>query len=113
MIRRPPRSTLFPYTTLFRSPDQATGHRGRHRVDALQVLAAVLGDPRSREHVTERPGAGRDVAPHRRRDDRRAPAQHLVEDGDPSAPGLAEEGRLAGGLRDLLEHRPPAPAELA
>src|SRR3712207_8910716 len=23
MIRRPPRSTLFPYTTLFRSPDQA------------------------------------------------------------------------------------------
>src|SRR5256885_5849069 len=25
MIRRPPRSTLFPYTTLFRSPDR--GHR--------------------------------------------------------------------------------------
>src|SRR2546430_2912339 len=24
MIRRPPRSTLFPYTTLFRSPDNAT-----------------------------------------------------------------------------------------
>src|SRR5256885_7359486 len=23
MIRRPPRSTLFPYTTLFRSPDKA------------------------------------------------------------------------------------------
>src|SRR3712207_7594070 len=23
MIRRPPRSTLFPYTTLFRSPDQS------------------------------------------------------------------------------------------
>src|SRR3712207_6858543 len=28
MIRRPPRSTLFPYTTLFRS-----GRRQRHRVD--------------------------------------------------------------------------------
>src|SRR3712207_9098298 len=25
MIRRPPRSTLFPYTTLFRSDDEATG----------------------------------------------------------------------------------------
>src|SRR5437763_5113711 len=25
MIRRPPRSTLFPYTTLFRSPDFPTG----------------------------------------------------------------------------------------
>src|SRR5260370_42519788 len=30
MIRRPPRSTLFPYTTLFRSPqpgDESDGHR--------------------------------------------------------------------------------------
>src|SRR2546430_14127095 len=26
MIRRPPRSTLFPYTTLFRSYDDARGH---------------------------------------------------------------------------------------
>src|SRR5258707_8672366 len=26
MIRRPPRSTLFPYTTLFRSPDRPRGH---------------------------------------------------------------------------------------
>src|SRR5438034_11764818 len=25
MIRRPPRSTLFPYTTLFRSPDERAG----------------------------------------------------------------------------------------
>src|SRR5258708_26473653 len=33
MIRRPPRSTLFPYTTLFRS-------RGRHREHA--VIAFVL-----------------------------------------------------------------------
>src|SRR5256886_7240304 len=26
MIRRPPRSTLFPYTTLFRSPEVVVGH---------------------------------------------------------------------------------------
>src|SRR3712207_8614536 len=32
MIRRPPRSTLFPYTTLFRSP----GGRARGRHDAAQ-----------------------------------------------------------------------------
>src|SRR2546427_6759296 len=33
MIRRPPRSTLFPYTTLFRSaePGNATGDRGERR----------------------------------------------------------------------------------
>src|SRR5947199_6464264 len=30
MIRRPPRSTLFPYTTLFRSQDHL--HAGRHEV---------------------------------------------------------------------------------
>src|SRR3712207_8260098 len=28
MIRRPPRSTLFPYTTLFRSPGSHPGRRG-------------------------------------------------------------------------------------
>src|SRR3712207_8468193 len=27
MIRRPPRSTLFPYTTLFRSPPQTLGYQ--------------------------------------------------------------------------------------
>src|SRR2546430_8871146 len=38
MIRRPPRSTLFPYTTLFRSPvqvaPQAKHHLLGHRLDA-------------------------------------------------------------------------------
>src|SRR5256885_7230009 len=36
MIRRPPRSTLFPYTTLFRSQD--------HRQVAELVAAVALGD---------------------------------------------------------------------
>src|SRR3712207_8465653 len=44
MIRRPPRSTLFPYTTLFRSGGQADGRapdRGlRLRRDAAAPLAA-------------------------------------------------------------------------
>src|SRR2546422_1592033 len=49
MIRRPPRSTLFPYTTLFRSRDadyhSRTGGDMRHRLAAgvLGVIAAVLG----------------------------------------------------------------------
>src|SRR2546422_5218793 len=30
MIRRPPRSTLFPYTTLFRSPKERFGPAVRH-----------------------------------------------------------------------------------
>src|SRR5258706_7136161 len=32
MIRRPPRSTLFPYTTLFRSAPRLPYHRGDHVV---------------------------------------------------------------------------------
>src|SRR3712207_8240007 len=32
MIRRPPRSTLFPYTTLFRSPKRQPGRRPRVRL---------------------------------------------------------------------------------
>src|SRR3712207_8268572 len=48
MIRRPPRSTLFPYTTLFRSdPAQPGDVRRLHGVrDALQQLARV-GRPRA------------------------------------------------------------------
>src|SRR2546430_10293630 len=38
MIRRPPRSTLFPYTTLFRSP--SSSHRQRAAV-------SLLGPPRA------------------------------------------------------------------
>src|SRR2546427_7023452 len=46
MIRRPPRSTLFPYTTLFRSQDPAEGG-GRivgeccHFLDLILFLAGV------------------------------------------------------------------------
>src|SRR5689334_25393424 len=40
MIRRPPRSTLFPYTTLFRSV-------------AAQIAMCERDLPRAREHITE------------------------------------------------------------
>src|SRR3712207_7163270 len=40
MIRRPPRSTLFPYTTLFRSVD---GRRGREVLQCGLRQAAVAG----------------------------------------------------------------------
>src|SRR2546425_7540741 len=61
MIRRPPRSTLFPYTTLFRSVfmraagDQKTGEGlqdfERHRGQC--ALRLVAGDFRSEEHTSE------------------------------------------------------------
>src|SRR5258708_18228385 len=50
MIRRPPRSTLFPYTTLFRSPAQIDeGAEVAHRGDG--PLGARLR--RSEEHTSE------------------------------------------------------------
>src|SRR5216683_4393375 len=53
MIRRPPRSTLFPYTTLFRShsPDQLCTKRLNRT--ACTRLPALLGRVRSEEHTSE------------------------------------------------------------
>src|SRR3712207_8075598 len=71
MIRRPPRSTLFPYTTLFRSEAGHGGHRAHARDVADQtadlrhhLLRALEGGalrqpdldeqgPRSEEHTSE------------------------------------------------------------
>src|SRR3712207_8668603 len=75
MIRRPPRSTLFPYTTLFRSTTtmgtvtlglsgqacvahtRALVHRDVHDefLAIVEAMAALVnyGDPRSEEHTSE------------------------------------------------------------
>src|SRR2546428_1992540 len=64
MIRRPPRSTLFPYTTLFRSvrrrPPRRTREgmaleRGprRHGPRAPAAGSPALDPPRSEEHTSE------------------------------------------------------------
>src|SRR3989449_3062967 len=61
MIRRPPRSTLFPYTTLFRSPD----HQERRWLERASAAAQRIRDivarmaritrieRRSEEHTSE------------------------------------------------------------
>src|SRR5256885_7008690 len=74
MIRRPPRSTLFPYTTLFRSHQTAHPHRCKgtqlsanfsapilrlKRTHTVGVIAEEIGDAygskviRSEEHTSE------------------------------------------------------------
>src|SRR5256885_13908652 len=107
MIRRPPRSTLFPYTTLFRSP-------AGDGADAAQGLAvARLADLRGLA-----PAAGRR---RRRRQDRYgraalagggANADPALGDhqggGDPGAgPLLSGPDPRAGGAPPL--HPPPPP----
>src|SRR2546426_9164122 len=68
MIRRPPRSTLFPYTTLFRSLREGAAHlvRGTHGHRGLVHDHPVLG------HVPA------DVARGRDRKSTRLNSSHLV-----------------------------------
>src|SRR5258708_29169747 len=65
MIRRPPRSTLFPYTTLFRSVPRQIGSRGDSDsrrcspaiVNFFSLVRRKMDDvivaPRSEEHTSE------------------------------------------------------------
>src|SRR5258708_24160188 len=62
MIRRPPRSTLFPYTTLFRSPRSnrpfalTENSDGRHGASAFAAAIRVhhfVSHHRSEEHTSE------------------------------------------------------------
>src|SRR5260221_6947151 len=52
MIRRPPRSTLFPYTTLFRSRHLAVLRRGVWGA-ARHPVGRARDQPRSEEHTSE------------------------------------------------------------
>ena len=61
MIRRPPRSTLFPYTTLFRSHDDPGDRDGAYKIKRINIFVVSHGgasediDPfdRSEEHTSE------------------------------------------------------------
>src|SRR5258708_23878207 len=71
MIRRPPRSTLFPYTTLFRSP--------RRRPSPLLIAASrPLSTTRNRSPCEPLFPAGR-AAPHRRPAGNRRSEEHTSE----------------------------------
>src|SRR2546430_8066809 len=78
MIRRPPRSTLFPYTTLFRSARRGPHARDRGTVARRDDVAALLesapagdrslgarGDASRQEHFPEE-------LPRRRAEDRKS-----------------------------------------
>src|SRR5260221_9652541 len=54
MIRRPPRSTLFPYTTLFRSQSTAQTTRGTCTAPSASTdTSATSTHTRSEEHTSE------------------------------------------------------------
>src|SRR2546430_15252992 len=105
MIRRPPRSTLFPYTTLFRSPVR------RFREDVAVVLERSLREAAHDGIVVhdQDARAGCDGA-----GGRRGPPPAGGGGGPPPAPGAparprgAAHPRPAGGGR-RPRGRPPAP----
>src|SRR2546426_4005232 len=96
MIRRPPRSTLFPYTTLFRSRPAASLDRPPH----------PLGDRRhARRAHRERPPDLRGVRPLRR--PRRAVPSESVR--RHALPRVVAAGRLAPGRPELALRAHVAP----
>src|SRR3546814_18362979 len=88
MIRRPPRSTrtdtLFPYTTLFRSPTLAVESDGR-------LVAGVTGAKRNRLHVV------RDTSRHRDFDIAIGQANHVFDRAFPRRRYL-DRARFMGGI---------------
>src|SRR3989338_5547958 len=115
MIRRPPRSTLFPYTTLFRSREEAVALLGPPRpgtqVDLVDRDRAPGGVTTS---ASGHPGA---VAPRVavERDDDRRGARRLELEGERVGIGL-EGAELAARPDDLVlvpaPLPPPRPDEL-
>src|SRR3712207_8750720 len=89
MIRRPPRSTLFPYTTLFRSEN------------AVRTLAAIGGSTNAVVHllaIARRVGVELTLADF----DRLGRGVHCLEDLMPSGRFLMEGFYYAGGLPVVL-----------
>src|SRR2546427_12812947 len=109
MIRRPPRSTLFPYTTLFRSfqyPDAADVARIAPDQEGGQALAP--GNPRLEgvgvvvDVVDDKAGAGQGAADHRQEIDQKrggagndGPGANALPDSKRGVEG--KRGELRGG----------------
>src|SRR3712207_8350128 len=78
MIRRPPRSTLFPYTTLFRSDDAelVPDGVGRERLERLGAVAGLEQEGLAPRHRAERRRQGPRLAGE---DERREPGERSEE----------------------------------
>src|SRR2546422_5882696 len=72
MIRRPPRSTLFPYTTLFRSHVAAEGLRGREEGAAPVQLGELLDEGAQVAVGVEHEGVDAEALPRAAGQDRKS-----------------------------------------
>src|SRR5215216_6495345 len=97
MIRRPPRSTLFPYTTLFRSPPRPAAPGGDPRDDRT----AAWPSRRSEEHTSELQSPDHLVCRLLLEKKNRQ-----VDAAGPCGRGRRLPGRLAHARRRRRRHRP-------
>src|SRR5258708_15481590 len=102
MIRRPPRSTLFPYTTLFRSVQGCFPRPGQAPLCACHHIAALRA--RSEEHTSELQSPDHLVC--RLLLEKKKRLQYLPAE---ATRCLAVESQM---LRDYLIHRNDAAASL-
>src|SRR3989449_6580132 len=86
MIRRPPRSTLFPYTTLFRSREHRVRHAGA--VLGRHLHGGIDGDARRRGARRDDEGEAGSPAPRAR-----APPPIRPRADDAGAPRASPPGR--------------------
>src|SRR5687767_15619802 len=84
MIRRPPRSTLFPYTTLFRSPCHVPGQTFNFQDSALlilegaQALDRLQRDSLAAGKMPLRGAPNGDLTPHQRSEEHTSELQSLA-----------------------------------
>src|SRR2546426_5013380 len=105
MIRRPPRSTLFPYTTLFRSQARSEPHLRRAARGPLLLETRLFPDrPTGHPALAPHRSGARGPAGRRRAAsaDRGALSGGPLETGNADRRGGCGGGRVDGG-------RPPAP----
>src|SRR2546427_10013729 len=106
MIRRPPRSTLFPYTTLFRSHHEAAVYGARRAVGGQGFRLERFFGPEEQEDAPSRPveeAATRLVAHQAQSHDVRVEAarldlvgkiEHRLENSGQAGPGLGHDSLL-------------------
>src|SRR5438876_11511372 len=108
MIRRPPRSTLFPYTTLFRSlgqfenpdglahlqdGDPSRGFRQRGRLEDQLYRLRDGHEVAGHFRVRHPEGAARGDLPLEERDDTAVGPEDVAESHDPKIRGASLQGR--------------------
>src|SRR5437764_14069910 len=111
MIRRPPRSTLFPYTTLFRSPDRTSPVlRGKWLLNNIFGLPVPPPPPGVDTNLNDKPGAAPTSIRERLAEHRKNPSCSSCHSVIDPLGFTLENFDVIGGWRTVDESRRPVDA---